>query len=331
MSLSWQRVAASCGVQKPATVSKASTWLQDHLLHDPIDADGLTDTDVDRMLLEGQLEPPVIAAVRKMIAAAKGSTAAPSASSTPANLKPAPSSSTPPRVSPPPTTAPAAKTRAPSGAAAVQGRTPDSFYQVAAPRQPNQAADQPRIACEPISDPKLFPWTQADIQRFLHEKFSTSLRQEGVLIKQDELWPQILRNPLGLLTRIEWTGGRVELWTRQVQKGQWETGLRKFSMKAMAAERADVSVRAERWCNVNNLSGWLRLQGEKIRINNPLFTEDDVNHLERQILESPTELSTMIEWTTGIWHLTIRQHGDIWQAKSLMEEKHSADVSAPFP
>lgn len=76
-----------------------------------------------------------------------------------------------------------------------------------------------------------------------------------------------------------------------------------------------------RWANVNNLSGWLACQEQKLKRHNFNFGDDDRQHLEDDIRQSPMGLSRTIEWPTGRWHLMIRKHGDIWQAATVLEER----------
>lgn len=169
---------------------------------------------------------------------------------------------------------------------------------------------------------------QIDMEQWLRMKFN-SLEKDGVALNQDALWHKIQSERSGLLTKIAWREGKIELRTRQVSQ-HWEVNWKRISMVAAATERSDVTSRAERWSNVNNLSGWLILQGEKIRRSSPDFSVDDLKHLENQIREFPAGHSATIDWTNGTWHLKIRQHGDIWQAMCIMEERTSAMVAAPL-
>lgn len=143
--------------------------------------------------------------------------------------------------------------------------------------------------------------------------------------RYDEMLSSIKANPQGLSTSIAWESGKLELLTRQCHDGKWQTVVRKFAQEAMLVENAYTSTNSERWAKVNDLSGWLPLQAEKMKRHNPDFSFHDVAHLESMILSNPDGLSTTIEWSTGRWQLRIRQSGKIWLAIATMETEKSDD------
>lgn len=161
---------------------------------------------------------------------------------------------------------------------------------------------------------------QRDIREWIATEL-VSLAAEDVHIdraKVAEIQQSIPQHPTGLSTVIEWQTGKLELLTRR--QGQvWQTVLRKVSQSRITASY--MSSRSERWANVSNLSGWLKRQAEKLQRYDFDFTDDDVEHLESAIRGSPSGLSTTVEWTTGKWQLMIRQHGEIWQAITAIEDK----------
>lgn len=317
MSQSWEQIAQSCKI-KNEVATRAIAFLEANDLHEPADSVGLTAVDVDGVVAS-QNQFAVKAAVRNMIQAAN--------------------SQSQPQVSTPVVHPRSVEASEPIMAKAFTASTSagracevDSFFQVGSSSAAHrQSADPPTIRYAPIQNSSSFTWIQqVDLLEWLHTKL-VSLRSDHVFINHDELLAAIQRTPAGLSTMIEWGSGRVRLLTQQQPSGQWQTAFKKFSLTVMVTELRHTNSRSERWSNISNLSGWLTRQAEKIRRHDPDYTADDVKYLEQQILGSPMGLVTTIEWTTGTWHLKIKQSGDIWEAISVMEEKTMAVVaSVPF-
>jgi hypothetical protein len=77
--------------------------------------------------------------------------------------------------------------------------------------------------------------------------------------------------------------------------------------------------RSEKLAQVKDMPGWLKHQASRLERYDLNFGAEELRNLGERILQNPVFFSTTLEWTRGRWELATKQHGNIWQVRSVLD------------